>query len=80
MQCLTTDDLWKIFVDSAHPIAYSAYMNKYMTYEDRLDRLAEYSGEEPTAKDRKWMRRHASMLTRKEDREVRQYERRMRGK
>ena len=55
-------------------------MNKYMTYEERLDRLAEYSGEEPTTKDRKWMRSYASMLTRKEDREIRQYERRMRGK
>ena len=54
-------------------------MRGYMTYEDRMGRMAEYSDERPTAREMAWMRQRASQQTREQDRAERDYQRTMRG-
>ena len=54
-------------------------MNKNMTYEDRMDRMGEYSDEQPTQAELRWMQQRARQETSEQDRQERDYERTMRG-
>ena len=54
-------------------------MKGYMTYEDRMERMAEYSDERPTQSEQRWMQRTASQQTFAQDKAERDYERTMRG-
>ena len=50
-----------------------------MTYEDRLERMREYSDEPTTKEDERWMRERAFRQDQEQSRENAEYERLMRG-
>jgi hypothetical protein len=50
-----------------------------MTYEDRIERMREYSDEPTTKADEKWMRERAFRQDQEQSRENAEYERLMRG-
>jgi hypothetical protein len=54
-------------------------MKSNMTYEDRMERMREYSDEAPTPREQRWMEQRARYQTREQDKAERDYERLMRG-
>lgn len=54
-------------------------MRGNMTYEDRMDRMSEYSDEAPTPAEQRWLEQRARQQTHEQDKQERDYERMMRG-